>query len=358
MKKFTAFLLAVMAIMSFASCQLSQIVPPSVTTEGSTQTTTKAPDATTGATEIPDEPKYDYMANDLTQFVTLCEYKGIKIEKVEYNVSVPEISFEVSEGKANIKYTFTGECALSAEEFDAVAGGHGLGNSTKDTDENGNTVYTYITSISDASGKVLPATAAGVNEEIGKIQGVFLPYTTLKKVKPTTIQLASIRTTNPKGLRFMAFVDDELRASADEIGFMIARASTVANENDFVFGENPTEGKGNVNAAGVVYVYGTSYLKDSHEKLYANSANDAGVAADERYSELEGSFYTAALVGLDEDKYDDDLICRPYIKIGSEIFYGDTITRNIRQVANTIANGGYKGLDNDEIDYINSVINA
>ena len=119
MKKFTAFLLAVMAIMSFASCQLSQIVPPSVTTEGSTQTTTKAPDATTGATEIPDEPKYDYMANDLTQFVTLCEYKGIKITDSRIDVTDEMVNRYIGE-LLIMKNEYTKRKTGTIEEYDVL----------------------------------------------------------------------------------------------------------------------------------------------------------------------------------------------------------------------------------------------
>ena len=277
---------------------------------------------------------------------------------VEYDVSTPEISFEKTSDGAVVKYTFDGELSLTSAEFDAIAGGHNFGASEKTTDEKGNTVYSYLTTLEKVSGKTLPNVIDGLSYESGKVSGIFLPNVDFESVNPTTVQLASIRTATPSGLRVMGFTADDTKSASDEIGFIIARADAVTNVNDLVFGANPKEGKANVNDKGIVYVFGSAYLKNSHDKIYALNSKDAGIDGDARYKDLEGYFFTAALVGITADKYDHNFICRPYIKSGSTYFYGKAITRNIREVAQNIANSGYKGLNESEIQYINSIIEA
>ena len=277
---------------------------------------------------------------------------------VEYEVSIPEISLEKTSDGAVVKYTFDGELSLTSAEFDAIAGGHNFGASEKTTDEKGNTVYSYLTTLEKVSGKKLPNVIDGLSYESGKVSGIFLPNVDFESVNPTTVQLASIRTQSPGGLRVMGFSDLDTKSACDEIGFIIARADAVTNVNDLVFGANPKEGMANINDKGIVYVFGSAYLKNSHDKIYALNSKDAGIDGDARYKNLEGYFFTAALVGITPDKYDHNFICRPYIKSGNAYFYGEAITRNIREVAQNIANSGYKGLNESEIQYINSIIEA
>lgn len=90
MKKFISLILAAMTLLSLASCQLSQIVPPTITTDSADVTTSPentSGDETTSAGETITTPTYDFMANDLTQFVTLCDYKGIKITDKRIDVT-------------------------------------------------------------------------------------------------------------------------------------------------------------------------------------------------------------------------------------------------------------------------------
>ena len=108
-----------MAVASLASCQLSQIVPPAVTTEGQTQNTTGTPESTTGATEIEEEPTYDYMANDLTQFVTLCDYKGIKITDKRIEITDDMVNRYIGE-LLIVKNEYTKRKTGVINEFDAL----------------------------------------------------------------------------------------------------------------------------------------------------------------------------------------------------------------------------------------------
>ncbi len=80
MKKITALILSLLAVLSMASCQLSEIIPPANTTAETESGSGNATESTTEEEELIEAPTYDFMVNDLTQFVTLCEYKGIKIK--------------------------------------------------------------------------------------------------------------------------------------------------------------------------------------------------------------------------------------------------------------------------------------
>ena len=279
-------------------------------------------------------------------------------EDVQYDVAVPEVSVEKNCDGVIVKYTFDGQTELTSTEFDEITAGNGFGTSAKITDENGNTVYVYYSTLAGISGKTLPSGIGGLKYEAGKIGGIYLPYVKLETVKPTTIQLASIRTQNPSGLRVMGFTKSDVKEASDEIGFIIARADGVSNVDDLVFGNSREEGKANVNEKGIVYVYGSSYLKSSHDRIYALNSKDAGIDGDNRYKNLEGYFFTAALVGIPQERYDDNFICRPYIKSGGQYFYGEAITKNIRQVAQGIADSGYIGLNEQQIESINAIIGA
>jgi len=280
-------------------------------------------------------------------------------DDVVYSVLTPQITVETKGENGYVKYTFDGECALSSTEFDAIAGGHGFGTSTKTADENGNSVYTYTTTLNNVSGTALPSVVKGVSVEAGKLSGIYLPYVRFNKIQPTTIQLASMRI-DPngtyQGVRYMGYTTSDMKADAKEIGFIIAIADNVSDINDLRFGENPVEGQGNVNEAGIKYVYGSAYLKDSHDKIYANTSAEAGIDGDSRYTDMSGYFFTAVLVGITEDKYETKFVGRPYVKIGTEYFYGEPVTRNIKEVAKAVADGGYKGLDDAQKAYINNIL--
>lgn len=88
MKKIiSALLLSGMMVSALASCQLSTLVPPASSDANTDDTTTSAPDTTAGAATKKDPVTYDYMGNDLTQFITLPEYKGIKIKDMRVTVT-------------------------------------------------------------------------------------------------------------------------------------------------------------------------------------------------------------------------------------------------------------------------------
>ena len=119
MKKIISLMLAVITVLSLASCQLSQIVPPAVTTEGQTQNSTTAPESTTGAEEEEELPSYDYMANDLTQFVTLCDYKGIKITDKRIEVTDAMVDRYIGE-QLIMKNEYTKRKTGVVNEYDAL----------------------------------------------------------------------------------------------------------------------------------------------------------------------------------------------------------------------------------------------
>ncbi len=84
MKKTLSIALLVFTVLSLASCQLSTLRPPVVTTAPQqTQTPASTPSGTTGSVpNIPETPEFDFFGEDLTKYVTLGEYKGIKITDI------------------------------------------------------------------------------------------------------------------------------------------------------------------------------------------------------------------------------------------------------------------------------------
>lgn len=86
-------------VLTLASCQLSTIIPPVVTTTG--EVTSETPgsegETTTSADTVETPVTYDFMGTDLTQFVDLGEYKGIKIEDKRITVTDEMVTRYISE---------------------------------------------------------------------------------------------------------------------------------------------------------------------------------------------------------------------------------------------------------------------
>lgn len=99
MKKFLSIALLIITVFCLASCQLSTLRPPVVTTAPQqTQTPTGPSSETTGSTPtVPETPEFDFLAEDLTKFVTLGEYKGIKITDISTVVTDEMVDRYVNE---------------------------------------------------------------------------------------------------------------------------------------------------------------------------------------------------------------------------------------------------------------------
>ena len=169
---------------------------------------------------------------------------------------------------------------------------------------------------------------------------------------PDTLDVASIRTTGKQGIRFAAFVDDSRRTFADSYGFIVANTSELESEENLVFNANAdASGK---NEYGVRYVSGVAYDKNTGvDRVYTT---DGAVFGDKGLG--EGTYFTAVLYGIPEAAYKTELTMRPYLVSGGNIYYGNAITRSIYEVACSLRDNGYRGLDEAGRAYVDSVIAA
>lgn len=171
-------------------------------------------------------------------------------------------------------------------------------------------------------------------------------------IAPDVLDVSSIRTSGKKGIRFASFVDAERKAYADSYGFIVTRESFLDSVDELVFDENGSVS--GVNEYGVLYVSGTAYNKESGlDRVYAT---DGEVFGDKGLG--EGTYFTAVLYNIDEANYSTKLVMRPYIEKNGKYFYGDIISRSLYQVACGVRDGGYKGLDDAGIDYVDDIINT
>lgn len=77
-KKIISVIALLMALLMLASCN-NELVPPESTPEETPEETPVINDGSDVSEEVP-PPDYDFMGNDLTQFVTVGQYKGYELE--------------------------------------------------------------------------------------------------------------------------------------------------------------------------------------------------------------------------------------------------------------------------------------
>jgi len=180
--------------------------------------------------------------------------------------------------------------------------------------------------------------------------------TYIESVAPDTIQGASIRTNEPQGIRFAAYVNDTNKAVAYEYGYIIALESSFANEGEFeklVFDSDETSVVG-VNSYGITYVSGAAYVTvepgqtPTVDYIYSKTGNEFGL-------DKEGTYFTAVLKGIKEDNYDKAFVAKPYIKTEDGIFYGKPIVRSIVQVALSVVEKEYAGDIDAAPEYIQNI---
>lgn len=99
MKKILSIALIALTVLSLASCQLSTLRTPTLTTAPQqTQTPAITPSETTGGTPtVPETPEFDFLGEDLSKFVTLGEYKGIEIVDISTKVTDEMVTRYVNE---------------------------------------------------------------------------------------------------------------------------------------------------------------------------------------------------------------------------------------------------------------------
>ncbi len=183
-------------------------------------------------------------------------------------------------------------------------------------------------------------------------------FATELTIAPDTIQGASIRTTEAPGLRFAAYVDDIRKDQAYEYGFIVALEESFADESEYTklaFDTNESVPYG-TNSHGITFVSGKAYLtaepgnSPSVNLVYSLTGEEFGL-------DKAGTYFTTALVGIEEEHYASAFVARPYLKTKDGIFYGPSVVRSIKQVALSIVEKEYNGNIKSAPEYIQKICN-
>lgn len=159
----------------------------------------------------------------------------------------------------------------------------------------------------------------------------------------------SIRSASPAGIRFAAFIDGKGHMSAEEYGFLVARADLyamagIAPEADLkvtAHADNATGQTFNGMTAGSFpYVGARNYRSTSTDNKTVFAEN--GETPFGSYGK-DGFYFTAVITGLDRPytveettyvmRYRVPFVARSYVKIAGVYFYGDCRTASMEQVA-------------------------
>ena len=158
----------------------------------------------------------------------------------------------------------------------------------------------------------------------------------------------SIRATSPAGIRFAAFIDGKGHMSAEEYGFLVARADLYAlagtdPEADLkvtVNADTQEQTFSGVTAGGFRYVGGRNYRSTSTDNKTVFAEN--GETPFGSYG-TDGFYFTAVITGLDRPytveettyvmRYRVPFVARSYVKIAGVYFYGDCRTASMETVA-------------------------
>lgn len=162
---------------------------------------------------------------------------------------------------------------------------------------------------------------------------------------PATDSSAYIRTKTPQAMRYKGYVSDTLRANAEEYGFLIATAKDLGDK-ELVFGsEINGEDKLNYTPDNVKFVYGAAYIKNSRDLIFDNDRANGRIG------------FAGALTGIKAANYDSVLAGRTYVKVDGNYYYGETISKSIREVAKEIkAREDYDSLEESVKKVIDNIV--
>lgn len=149
---------------------------------------------------------------------------------------------------------------------------------------------------------------------------------------PVTLNLASMRTSTPQGVRIAGFVTNALRETADEYGFIVALASNYESDPTAMTMVDD----------GFAKVFGAAYVKGEKDIFYID-AGTSTVEAKAKFgsSALDeyGYYFTGVLQTFPESvsAYTAQLVFRTYLKIGDSYYYGEPVVKSLYQVAKAVA---------------------
>lgn len=184
-----------------------------------------------------------------------------------------------------------------------------------------------------------------------------IPYILLdgEENMPITLQVAQIRSENPEGMRYAAYIETAMEGC--EYGYIVTREAllkevsgdTINYDLFKINQENPGYNETAISGTtdkGLKYV-GAVAINDEVNTIYSVTGFEFG-----DYSLGEGLYFTTVLKDIPEDKYEEKFVGRPYVKTPEgDYLYGDTITRSIYEIAKAIPEG-------ERNEYIWSIIYA
>ena len=199
------------------------------------------------------------------------------------------------------------------------------------------------------------------DEEITQIRANLLEEVPITMYK--TLDTASIRTTNPQGIRYACYVDVDTGTEADEYGFVVAAKSKLleAYPDDSSFENlvlNSNGDKSGVLSDGTTkYSASAAYIKDSFDQSEFLTIEEAKNTFPEKALEsivADGYYFTVALINIPESHYKDAIVGRPYVKINGEYVYGEAVAKSIYEVAKELS--AKENLDDEVRKVVNSII--
>ena len=171
---------------------------------------------------------------------------------------------------------------------------------------------------------------------------------------PVAVKANSIRTTGTAGIRFVAFANKAVRATAAEYGYMVAvKDDSVSDyEKALVFADGErTEGVAATNSFGVKYLFAANYIQDTKDVVYSENGD---FLPENLSMGNDGVYFTAVMTNIAEHAYNKQLVVRPYAVIGGKIFYGNVVAKSIYEAAVEMKNSaGYT-----ENAFVENIINT
>lgn len=154
-----------------------------------------------------------------------------------------------------------------------------------------------------------------------------------------TLDVASIRTSEPQGMRFAGYVSTHTvdLFEADEYGFIVAADDCFVNGDysELKFNES-NQSSARVGNSNYRYISAPAYVRNSEinvgELLTGKSAAELFTTL-KSYTLDDGYYFSAILTNIPASHYRDRIVARTYVKINGEYVYGEAVVRSIYEIA-------------------------
>ncbi len=255
-------------------------------------------------------------------------------------------------------------------------------------DENGNIVTHYIPNnkfapndkLAEDGETVLTCAGWALNENspsaspFFQLAGDITLYPVWKELEPTavdTVKRFSLRTVaDSMGMRFPGYVSTAIHEIASEYGAIVALRddainleTNAASYTDVIHANGLTAIPGTsafTNSDGLKIARGVAY--DSTTSTDFTQFGTGAYLGDPIYENKEGHYFTAAVVGIPENKdaYNTIVCVRTYIVIDGETFYGAIVEKSLAEVAELVkASDAYaEGTDTVLIETVDSILSV